>query len=108
MQSAKDRGIFREGREQQGPNFAGRYIVARWDCGADCKAMGSHRRPHRESVWRADLVQDGRTGTFTNLALTDALDVGPIHPGQRRSPAFLRRTDARGFHEKAAPVNTFW
>jgi hypothetical protein len=32
-------GVFRDGKEQQGPNFAGKMIVVQWGCGAPCFMM---------------------------------------------------------------------
>ena len=32
-------GVFREGKEQKGANFAGSLIVIQWGCGAPCKRM---------------------------------------------------------------------
>lgn len=35
----KGYGVFRDHREQRGPNFAGRLIVIQWECGAPCLRM---------------------------------------------------------------------
>ena len=32
-------GVFRDGKEQKGPNFAGNLIVIQWGCGAPCLRM---------------------------------------------------------------------
>ena len=32
-------GVFRNGKEQKGPNFAGRLIVIQWGCGSPCLRM---------------------------------------------------------------------
>jgi hypothetical protein len=32
-------GVFRDGKEQPGPNFAGNMIVIQWPCGAPCMRM---------------------------------------------------------------------
>jgi hypothetical protein len=32
-------GVFRDGKEQKGPNFAGSLIVVQWGCGAPCMRM---------------------------------------------------------------------
>jgi hypothetical protein len=32
-------GVFRNGKEQTGPNFAGNMIVIQWPCGAPCLGM---------------------------------------------------------------------
>ena len=33
---SKGWGVFRDGKEQPGPNFAGHYIVVSWGCGSPC------------------------------------------------------------------------
>jgi len=35
----KGYGVFRDGKEQKGPNFAGRMIVVQWSCGSPCLRM---------------------------------------------------------------------
>jgi hypothetical protein len=35
----KGSGVFRDGKEQPGPNFAGHYIVVEWSCGSSCGMM---------------------------------------------------------------------
>jgi hypothetical protein len=35
----KGYGVFRDGKEQKGPNFAGNLIVIQWGCGAPCLRM---------------------------------------------------------------------
>src|SRR5579864_5393657 len=32
-------GVFRDGKEQKGPNFSGRLVVIQWACGAPCLRM---------------------------------------------------------------------
>ena len=32
-------GVFRDGKEQPGPNFAGHYFVIQWGCGTSCLMM---------------------------------------------------------------------
>jgi hypothetical protein len=34
-------GVFRDGKEQKGPNFAGNLIVIQWGCGAPCLRMAA-------------------------------------------------------------------
>jgi hypothetical protein len=36
---AKGWGVFRDGKEKVGPNFAGHYIVVQWGCGTSCVMM---------------------------------------------------------------------
>ena len=35
----KGYGVFRDGKEQKGPNFAGNLVVIQWGCGAPCMRM---------------------------------------------------------------------
>lgn len=36
---ARGWGVFRDGKEQAGPNFAGHFIVVQWGCGTSCVMM---------------------------------------------------------------------
>jgi hypothetical protein len=36
---SKGWGVFRDGKEQPGPNFAGHYIGVEWGCGTGCRMM---------------------------------------------------------------------
>jgi hypothetical protein len=36
---SKGWGVFRDGKEHSGPNFAGHYIVVQWGCGSGCAMM---------------------------------------------------------------------
>lgn len=63
-------GVFREGKEQPGPNFAGHYIIEEWACGSPCLMMA---------------IVDAVTGKVYNSPMTQGLqrswlDGGPWLP----------------------------
>jgi hypothetical protein len=37
--ATKGWGVFRDGKEQPGPNFAGHYLIIQWGCGTACLMM---------------------------------------------------------------------
>jgi hypothetical protein len=49
-------GVLREGKEQPGPNFAGRYIAITWSCGSPCGRMA---------------IVDAATGNIYNAPLSE-------------------------------------
>jgi len=75
---SKGAGVWRDGQEQPGPNFAGHYFVIEWGCGSSC-------------AMRA--IVDAVTGTIYNPPMSHNLDPSFLSPGDPRqcmvSPANL-------------------
>jgi hypothetical protein len=53
---AKGAGVWRDGQEQPGPNFAGHYFVIRWMCGSPCGMTA---------------IVDARTGQIYNPPISE-------------------------------------
>jgi len=91
---AKGAGVWRDGQEQPGPNFAGHYIIIEWYCGSPC-AMNA--------------VVDAITGKIYGPPMSHGLDLPGIAPGDpapcaRWGPAIVKfRIDSRLMIVEASP-----
>jgi hypothetical protein len=56
-------GVFREGKEQAGPNFAGHLIIIQWGCGAPCLRMAVVNA-RTGDVYGPPLTYSGRPHSF--------------------------------------------
>jgi hypothetical protein len=91
-------GVFRDGKEQTGPNFAGHLIVIQWGCGAPCMRMA---------------IVNARTGevyyppiTFTGAV--DSFDLPLLTVGNAVSgnPEVESRSNSNLMIVKATPVQS--
>jgi hypothetical protein len=60
------RGVYRDGKEQAGPNFAGQYIIMTWNCGSPCMMMA---------------IVDAKTGAVYNSPMTNDLQMSWLDGG---------------------------
>lgn len=60
---AKGYGVFRDDKEQPGPNFAGHYIVVAWGCGSPCGMLA---------------IVDAITGKVYNPPISDGFKLPPL------------------------------
>ncbi len=85
-------GVFRNGTEQRGPNFAGRMIVVQWGCGSPCLMMA---------------MVDGVTGDIYSVPLatpdTLALPLLSIGYSVGGNPEITFRPDSRLMVIRATP-----
>jgi hypothetical protein len=94
----KGYGVFRDHKEQVGPNFAGNMIVIQWGCGAPCTRM---------------VIVDARTGEvyFPPIAATGigtrSFDLPLLTVGSRypQNPKVQFRQNSRLMIIKASPWN---
>ena len=63
---AKGAGVWRDGQEQPGPNFAGHYIIISWYCGSPCEM---------------NAIVDAATGKIYGPPMSHGLDLPSIAPG---------------------------
>ena len=91
-------GVFRDGKEQIGPNFAGNLIVIQWGCGAPCLRMA---------------IVNARTGdvyyppiTFTGAAESFDLPLLTLENSVSRNPDIQFRPNSKLMIIKATPVQS--
>lgn len=60
---SKGWGVFRDGKEQPGPNFAGHYIIVQWACGSPCGMMA---------------IVDAPTGKVYNPPISEGFLLPPL------------------------------
>jgi hypothetical protein len=63
---SKGEGVWRDGQEQPGPNFAGHYIIISFGCGSPCEL---------------NAIVDAATGKIYNPPISQGLQLPGIAPG---------------------------
>jgi hypothetical protein len=91
-------GVFRDGKEQAGPNFAGNMIVIQWGCGAPCLRMALVNARTGDVYYPP--ITDGDAQNFSLPLLTE---VGNDVPG---NPEVEFRLNSNLMIIKATPVQS--